>query len=176
MRQNIRETERSSNPPFYIHPDIFETLVSQNTSFQWRHNEHDGVSYHQPRDCLLVYWGEDKKTSKLRVTGLCVGNSPVIGELTIIGSDNGLSPGRRQAIIWTNAGILLIGPLGTDFRENFIGIQTFSFKKMHLKISSGKWRPFCLGLNVLRNGSVITSQRSHGCISFIHVPISVYLS
>ena len=70
-------------------------------------------------------------------------------KLTIIGSDNGLSPGRRQAIIWTNAGILLIGPLGTNFNEILIGIQTFSFKKMHLKMSSAKWRPFFLGLNVL---------------------------
>ena len=70
-------------------------------------------------------------------------------KLTIIGSDNGLSPGRRQAIIWTNAGILLIGPLGTNFIDILIGIQTFSFKKMHLKMSSAKWRPFCLGLNVL---------------------------
>ena len=71
-------------------------------------------------------------------------------KLTIIGSDNGLSPGRRQAIIWTNAGILLIGPLGTNFIEILIGIQTFSFKKMHLKMSSAKWHPFCLGLNALR--------------------------
>ena len=71
-------------------------------------------------------------------------------KLTIIGSDNGLSPGRRQAIIWTNAGILLIGPLGTNFSYILIGIQTFPFKKMHLKMSSAKWRPFCLGLNVIR--------------------------
>ena len=42
------------------------------------------------------------------------------------------SPGRRQAIIWTNAGILLIGPLGTNFCEILIGIQIFSFKKIHL--------------------------------------------
>ena len=70
-------------------------------------------------------------------------------KLTIIGSDNGLSPGQRQAIIRTNAGILLIGPLGTNFIEIFIGIQTSSFKKMHMKMSSAKWRPFCLGLNVL---------------------------
>ena len=68
---------------------------------------------------------------------------------TSIGSDNGLSPGRRQAIIWTNAGILFIGPLGTNFSEILIEIHTFSFKKMHLKMSSGKWWPFCLGLNVL---------------------------
>ena len=83
----------------------------------------------------LTHWG--------RVTHICVSN------LTIIGSDNGLSPGRRQAIICTNAGILLIGPLGTNLSEILNGIQTFSFKKMQLKMSSAKWRPFCLGLNVL---------------------------
>ena len=84
----------------------------------------------------LTHWG--------RVRHICIGN------LTIIGSDNGLSPGRRQAIIWTNAGMLLIGPLGTNFSEILIDIYTFSFKKMHLKMSSGKWQRFCLGLNVLR--------------------------
>ena len=84
---------------------------------------------------VLTHWG--------RVTHICV------SELTIIGSDNGLSPERRQAIIWTSAGILLIGPLRTNFSEISIKIHIFSFKKMHLKMSSGKWRPFCLGLNVL---------------------------
>ena len=73
-----------------------------------------------------------------------------VTKLTTIGSDNGLSPGRHPAIIWTDAGILLIGPLGTNFSENLIEIYTFSFTKMHLKISSEKWRPFCLGLNVLK--------------------------
>ena len=72
-----------------------------------------------------------------------------VSKLTIIGSDNGLSPGRCQAIIWTNEGILFIGPLGTNFNETSIEIHTFSFKKIHLKMSSGKWRPFCLSLNVL---------------------------
>ena len=75
-----------------------------------------------------------------------------VSKLTIIGSDNGLSPGRRQAIIWTKAGILLIGFLGTNFIEILIGIQKVSFKKMHLKMSSAKWRPFCPGLNVLIHG------------------------
>ena len=51
-----------------------------------------------------------------------------------IGSHNGLSPDRRQAIIWTNAGILLSGPLGTIFSEIRIKIQNFSFTKMHLKM------------------------------------------
>ena len=72
-----------------------------------------------------------------------------VGKLTNIGSYNALSPGRRQAIIWTNAGILLIRPLGTNFSEIPIGIQTFLFKKMHLKMSSAKWRLFGLGLNEL---------------------------
>ena len=80
-----------------------------------------------------------------RVTHICVSKQ------TIIGSDNGLSPGRRQAIIWTNAGILLIGPLGANFSEILIEIIIFSFKKMRFKVSSAKWRPFCLGLNGLTN-------------------------
>ena len=84
---------------------------------------------------LLTHWG--------RVTHICVGN------LTITGSCNGLSPWRRQAITWTNAGISSIGPLATNFSEILIKIQTLSFKKMYLKISSAKWLLFCLGLNEL---------------------------
>ena len=79
-----------------------------------------------------------------QVTHICVGN------LAIIGSDNGLSPGRHQAITWTNVGILLIGPLLTNFSEMLIEIYTFSFKKIHLIMSSGKWRPFYLESNVLK--------------------------
>ena len=56
---------------------------------------------------------------------------------------------RRQAIIWTNAGILLIGSSGTNFSEILSEINTCSFKEMYLKTSSAKWRPLCLGLNVL---------------------------
>ena len=78
------------------------------------------------------------------MTHICVGN------LTIIGSDNGLSPSRHQAIIWTNIGILLIEPLGANFNQIVIENHIFSFTKIHLKMASGKWRPLCLGLNVLR--------------------------
>ena len=67
-----------------------------------------------------------------------------VSKLITIGSDNGLLPGRRQAIIWTNAGILLIGPLGTNFSEILIEVLTFSFKKIHWKMLSGKWWPFCI--------------------------------
>ena len=65
----------------------------------------------------LTHWG--------RVTHICVGN------LTIFGSDNDLSSGRHQAIILTNARILLIGPLETKCTEILVEIYTFSFKEMH---------------------------------------------
>ena len=73
-----------------------------------------------------------------------------VSKLTSIGSDNGLSPDRRQAIIWTSAGILLIGPLGTNFSEILIEILIFSFWKMRLKVLSAKWQLYCLNLNVLK--------------------------
>ena len=76
----------------------------------------------------LTHWG--------LVTHICV------GKLAIIGSDNGLSPGRRQAIIWTHAGLLLIWLLETNFNEILIEIYIFSLTKMHLKMSSEKWRSF----------------------------------
>ena len=83
----------------------------------------------------ITHWG--------RVTHICVNKQ------TIIGSDNGLLPGRRQAIICTNAGILLIGTLRTNFSE-ILHIHTFSFNNKHLKMSSAKWWAFCLSLNVLK--------------------------
>ena len=112
--------------PFYVYDLIFKPRGSTTFWLSFKHCYSD-----------LTHWGRAKH--------ICVVKQ------TFIGSDNGLSPGRLQAIIWTNAGILLIGPLGTNFSEILIGIQTFSVKKMHLKMLSAKWRPFCLGLNVLNN-------------------------
>ena len=87
-----------------------------------------------------VYW---RISHWDRVTHICV------SKLTIIGSDNGLVPGRRQAIIWSNAEILSIGPLGTNFDGSLIEIHGFSFKKIHFKMSSRIWGPFCLGPNMI---------------------------
>ena len=98
------------------------------------------------RKSLLNHWG--------RLTHICV------SKLTIIGSDNGLSPGRRQAIIWTNAVIFLIRTLGTNFSAILSKIHAFSFKKMHLKMSSAKWRPFCLGPNMMMLCCLETYQGS----------------
>ena len=124
--------------------------------------------YHWPND---VIWNGRQENTKLTINMSLSDNSShwdrmthiCVSKLTIIGLDNGLPPGRRQAIIWTNAGILLIGPLGTNFSEILIGIQTFSFKKMYLTMSSAKWRPFSLGLNVLtaRQDSICRTEQPY---------------
>ena len=94
-----------------------------------------------------------------------------VGKLTIIGSDNGLSPRRRQAIIWTNAGILLNGPRGLNFNDILIEIHTFWFKKIHFKMSSGKRRPCCFGLNVLTQSASdaksVTLPWNHNITGFV---------
>ena len=72
-----------------------------------------------------------------------------VGNLTTISSDNGLSPGRRQAIIWTNAGTLL----GTNCAEVLMETQTFSPTKIGLKLPSAKCCPFHLGLSVLKEST-----------------------
>ena len=113
---------------------IFRSFVCVYSQFWWgSYCKYFGLpaNWYRGNYCAiskLTHWG--------RVTHICV------SKLTIIGSDNGLSPGRRQAIIWTNDGKLLIGPLGTNFSENVIEMYTFSFKKIHLKMSSAKWRSF----------------------------------
>ena len=107
---------------------------------------------------LDFHWVQATLPHWRRATHRCV------SKLTIIGSYNGLSPGQRQAIAWTNDGVLLIAPLGTNFSEIVSKIHTFSLKKMHLKTSSAKWRPFCLGLNVLQNNRAYVL----GCIMYQH--------
>ena len=75
-----------------------DDMIHHNTlSLQWRHNGCDGVSNHQPHDCLLNYSfrRRSKKTSKLSVTGLCAGNSPVTGEFPTQMASN-----AENASIW----------------------------------------------------------------------------
>ena len=57
-------------------------MLPGSSSLRWRHNDHAGVSNHQPHGCLLnrLFRRKSKITSKLRVTGLCAGNSPGTGE------------------------------------------------------------------------------------------------
>ena len=122
-----------------LHCEYIGILCVFNNSLLASHIIFDRSSDNNWSICInhvyLTHWG--------RVTHICIGN------LTIIGSDNGLSLGRRQAITWTNVWILVIGPLGTNFSEVLIEIFTFSFKKIHLKMSSRKMsaifsRPQCV--------------------------------
>ena len=127
---NLWNFNRNSN--IFIEENTFENVCKMLSILSWpqcvkvvtdgpttggAHHTHGWLwriacLYSLEDDCWpLTHWG--------RVTHIGV------VKLTIIGSDNGLSPGRRQAIIWTNAGILLIGPLETNFIEILIGIQTF---------------------------------------------------
>ena len=107
-------------------------------------------------------WVKHKLTHWGRVMHIC------LSKYTINGSDNGLSPGRRQAINWTNAGILLIGPLGINFSENLVEINTFSFKEKHLKMSSAKWCLFHHGLNELN------SWNTHRMITSLYLRVLFY--
>ena len=84
----------------------------------------------------LTHWGQ--------VMHIC------ISKLPITASGNGLPPGRRQASTWTYAHILSIRNLRTNLSEISSEILTFSFEKIHLKTSFGKWRPFRIGLNLLK--------------------------
>ena len=101
--------------PFF---NLWLSKVSANERRRYRCN----VFSHWLRPCsvgdgkvvILTHWG--------RVMHIC------IGKLTI-GSNDSLSPGRCQAIIWTNAGVLLIGPLWTNFSEILFEIYTFLLKK-----------------------------------------------
>ena len=92
-----------------------------------------------------------------------------LSKLIIIAPDNGMLPGWCLAVISTNAGILLIGPLGTNFSEILIEIHTFSLKKIHLKMPSGKWRPFCLSLDVLNSLAIM---RDH--LEFTHKQLETH--
>ena len=73
-------------------------FTNRSGTSQWRHNERDGVSHHQPRECLLnhLFKRRSKKTSKLCVTGLCAENSPVTGEFPAQRTSN-----TKNASIWS---------------------------------------------------------------------------
>ena len=72
---------KASDVQHWLHYSSGKSAKSPIT-LQWRHNEHDGASNHQPHDCLLsrLFRRRSNKTSKLRLTGICAGNSPVTGE------------------------------------------------------------------------------------------------
>ena len=102
---------------------------------RWRHNDGDSVSNHQPRDCLLncLFGRTSKKTSKLRVTGLCVGNSPWTGEFPAQMASNA----ENVSISWRHHG----KPLNRFTRNLMDGCVT---NFMHGQIRSQKWNLYVL--------------------------------
>ena len=90
-------------------------------------------------------------------------------KLTIIGSDNGLSPRRHQAIIWTNAGILLIWTLRNKLQRNINRNWDIFIQENHLKMSSGKYQPFCLALDVLTHWGRVTHYVSVNYPSLVQI-------
>ena len=87
-------------------------------TLQWRHHELDGITNHQPHDCLLncLFRRWSKKTSKLRVTGLCEWNSPMTGEFPAYTASN-----AENASIWWRHHCLSICKL--DISMNWASIH-----------------------------------------------------
>ena len=85
-------------------------------TLQWRHNGRDAVSNHQPHDCLLhrIFKRRSKKTSKLRVTGLCAGNSPGTGEFPAQMASNA----EDVSIWWRHHGVRKLAALWLDWAVN----------------------------------------------------------
>ena len=85
-----RPSRRMRKTQFYVYgkrpirhsPKLNQFKSQSSMTLRWRHNDHAGVSNHQPHGCLLnrLFGRTSKKTPKLRVTGLCAGNSPGTGE------------------------------------------------------------------------------------------------
>ena len=101
----------------------------------WRLNGHEGVSSHQPHNCLLncVFRRRIKKTSKLRITGLCEGNSPVTGEFPTQRASNA----ENDSIWWRQHDILsLCTPLILTVKTSKMLIYTYVHKTYYHKISN----------------------------------------
>ena len=84
---NALKLQQSCTKPSIIYPIKYAHCLEVNyflliMTLQWRHHGHDSISNHQPHDCFLnrLFRRRSKKTSKLRVTGLCAGNSAGTGE------------------------------------------------------------------------------------------------
>ena len=92
-----------------------------------------------------------------------------VSKLTITGSVNGLSRGRRRAIIWTSAGMLLIWPPRTNFID-FLLSKSF-IHEMHLNMSSAEWWPFCLDLNMLILRRTMTARDRECTILWLYDPV-----
>ena len=157
---------------------ICQGHLGTHISLQWRHNGHDSVSNYQPHDCLLnfLFRRRSKKTSKLRVTGLCAGNSPVTGEFPAQRASNV----ENVSIWWRHHGQLAIAQgyrsknrVAINSME--IQIKTVLFVYLtsviavtfsHARTSVNKWWRFCNNLI----GPVLDSRGTHKIIQWTPIP------
>ena len=119
----------------------------------------------------MVLLGHSELTHWGRVTHICV------SKLTIIGSDKGLSPRRCQAIIWTNGGLSLIGPLGTKPSEILTFIQENAFERVVCELAAILSRPQCVNVSAVLVQLPLTNLHYSGGIEdvwFDGIPIGLW--
>ena len=126
---------------------VTTNMLKISDSLLWRHNGRDGVSNHQHRDCLTkhIFKRRSQKISKLRVTGLCVGNSPVTGEFPVQMASN-----AENVSIWGRHHYI------DDFTEDGHAYEQVQGKRQHGMPTHGLW---CCGRNGTTN-KVIMFQKA----------------
>ena len=123
-----------------------------NTVLQWSHNGRDGISNHQHHDCLFnhLFRCRSKKTSKLRVTGLCAGNSPVTGEFPAQMASNT----ENISIWWRHHGF------DTD-RTGSSSIQIQTYQGLFILLRNVRRDSCChgpLSLTIFRQASMVDNN------------------
>ena len=106
------------------------------SALQWRHNGRDSVSNHQPHDCLLnrLFRRRSKKISKLRVTGLCAGNSPATGEFPAQMASNA----ENASIWWRHHGLLAQNAI--DDKSILVQVKAWCRQPMFTQTDVATWR------------------------------------
>ena len=109
--RSVAKTSARNNPKYFL--TNCWGYLKPCMKLQWRQNEHGGVSNHHPQDCLFnrLFRRRSKKTSKLRVTSLLCGNSPVTGEYPAQRASNA----ENVSIWWRHHGFLMISWTGLDW-------------------------------------------------------------
>ena len=126
-------------------------------SLQWRHNGHDGVSNHQPHDCLhnRLFRSRSKKTSKIRDTGLCAGNSPGTGEFPAQMASN-----AEHVSIWWRHHVVADVIVGAPYEDDGSG-AVYIYNGAHYGINmeySQRLTPHDLGLSMRGFGGALSSD------------------
>ena len=129
-------------------------ITSKPNLLQWRHNEHDGVANHRRLDCLLDHLlrHRSKKTSKLRVTGLCEGNPPVTGGFPLQRASNAKKISFDDVILFTDD----VTPLGKLSDKPRLGLISLAFFCDKAKSTESFF--YCYVLHFL---AIISRQSSH---------------